>query len=120
VAQTLSPTQVQIYITGEGQNNNDSTEFMSTSSASNAFFLYAPTSLVNASAFSFAGGVVGYDVTEYATLFTQNIGLNNYPLSNSYGVFHVAGYTQCSPSLPEALAKAGGLTTNAATDLAGC
>jgi hypothetical protein len=59
-------------------------------------------------------------VIEYATLFTQNIGLNNYPLSNSYGLFHVAGYTQCSPSLPEALAKAGGLTTNATTDVAGC
>jgi hypothetical protein len=117
--QTLSPTQVQIYIVGEGGINN-ATEFISTSSASNAFFLYAPTSLVNASASTFAGGVIGYDVIEYATLFTQNIGLNNYPLSNSYGLFHVAGYTQCSPSLPEALAKAGGLTTNATTDVAGC
>jgi hypothetical protein len=110
-AQTLSPSQVQIYLVGNG--TNDETSFTSTSGASNAFFLYAPQSLVNVSAFTFGGTLLGYDTTIYATVYTQDLGLNNYPLSNSYGVFHIAGYTQCTQKITE-------LSSNAATDLSGC
>jgi hypothetical protein len=115
--QTLSPTQVQIYLAGSGE--ADKTKFTSTASGlAQAFVLYAPQSEVNVSASTFGGALIGYDTIVSATTYTQDLGLNNYPLSNSFGVFHVAGYTQCSPSLPEPLAK--GLTTNTATDLTGC
>jgi hypothetical protein len=110
-AQTLAPSQVQIYLAGSG--TNDETKFTSTAGAGNAFFLYAPRSLVNVSATTFAGTLLGYDTTVKATLYTQSLGLNNYPLSNSYGVFHIAGYTQCSTSVTS-------LSSNAASDLSGC
>jgi hypothetical protein len=37
---------------------------------------------------------VGYDATVYATPYTQDLGLNSYPLSNPYAVLQVVGYTQ--------------------------
>jgi hypothetical protein len=116
--QTLSPTQVQLYMAGSGTPNQ--TEFTSVSPAGNAFVLYAPQSNVSVEASTFGGTLIGYDTTVKATLYTQDLGLNNYPLTNSYGVFHVAGYTQCSPSLTEALKPFEGLSEKAATDLAGC
>jgi hypothetical protein len=119
ILQTLSPTQVQIYLAGSGE--ADKTKFTSgPASLSQAFLLYAPQSNVNMSATTFSGALIGYDVTASATTYTQNLGLNNYPQSNSYGVFHEAGYTQCSPAFTEAFAKTEGLTGVASTDVANC
>jgi hypothetical protein len=118
IAKTLSPSQIQVYLAGS--ETADGTKFVSTSSAPTAFFLYAPSSEVHMSSSTFAGTLMGYDTTIYSTFYTQDLGLNSYPLSNSYGVFHVAGYTQCSPPVTAEQVKKGGLTSSAVEDVVGC
>jgi hypothetical protein len=117
--QALSPSQIQVYLAGSGE--VDQTKFTSVASGiDQAFLLYAPQSNVNVTGLSFAGTLIGYDTTISAAAYTQDLGLNNYPLSNSTGVFHVAGYTQCGP-LPEPITTPpGGLTGIQKTDLSGC
>jgi hypothetical protein len=98
------PSQAQVYVVGNG--TNDGTTVTSTESGlslGQAFFLYAPTSSVNLSSAALlglggtlAGAYVGYDLTVSATVITQDLGLLNYPLSASLGVFHVQQYIDCS------------------------
>ena len=112
VTSTLAPSQIQVYDVGNG--TPDGTTVTTSGSVANAFFLYAPTSNVSVTSLvSFAGTVIGYDVAMNTILYTQDLGLNNFPLSNALGIFHVAQYEQCTE--PSAL-----LTGTAATDTSGC
>jgi hypothetical protein len=109
---TLTPSQIQIYDVGNG--TGDGTTVTSSGSVANAFFLYAPNSNVSVSStVSFAGTVIGYDVTMQTLVYTQDLGLNNYPLSSTLGIFHIAQYAQCP--VPTSL-----LTGTVATDASGC
>jgi hypothetical protein len=109
---TLTPSQVQVYVVGNG--TNDGTSVTSTGSVANSFFLYAPTSNVKVtSTVSFAGTVIGYDVEMSTILYTQDLGLNNYPVSSSLGTFHVSQYTQCQNTVSA-------LTGTPASDASGC
>jgi hypothetical protein len=65
------------------------------------------------SAISFAGSVIGYDVTMNTILYTQDLGLNQYPLSSTLGTFHSQQYVQCTNSVSA-------LTGTVATDTNGC
>jgi hypothetical protein len=116
----LSPTQLQIYIVGNG--TNDGTFFRSKTAVStgNAFFLYAPTSKVELEAPLFAGNLIGYDVTVSSLAYTQNLGIDNYPLSASEGVFRVTGYTQCPLANTSGQAVTKLTTTSASADSSGC
>jgi hypothetical protein len=107
----LSPTQVQVY--DVGTSTPDATVVTSSGSVSNAFFVYAPESNVTITSTIFSGTVIGYDVTMQATTYTQSLGLNEYPLSSTLGVFHGSQYVQCKNSLTA-------LTGTIATDLSGC
>lgn len=115
--QTLSPTQVQIYLAGNG--SNEGTAFSSSATSANAFFLYAPQSNVTMTAKSFSGTLSGYNVTIASTLYSQDLGLDNYPLSSTAGVFRVSGYTQCSLSNSAGEAVTG-LGTTISADSSGC
>ncbi|HWF35844.1 MAG TPA: hypothetical protein VG295_10725, partial [Solirubrobacteraceae bacterium] len=107
VTGTLSPSQVQVYVVGSGS-------VTTSGSVANAFFLYAPQATVSvASTVSFTGTVIGYDVTMNTILYTQSLGLNNYPISSSLGIFHTSQYRQCTNSVTA-------LTGTSATDAAGC
>lgn len=113
VTSTITPSQVQVYVAGNG--TNDGTVATSgPASAADAFFLYAPQSNVTvSSAISFAGTVIGYDVTMNTILYTQDLGLNQYPLSSTLGTFHTQQYVQCANTLTA-------LTGTSASDTAGC
>jgi hypothetical protein len=118
VTGTLTPSQVQVYVVGTSSHTTVATA--GPASAANAFFLYAPQSLVTvASLVSFAGTVVGWDVTMNTILYTQDLGLNNYPVSSSLGIFHVSQYAQCSHTVTSNT-QSGLLTGTASTDTAGC
>ncbi|MGI8558890.1 MAG: hypothetical protein ACR2ND_11390 [Solirubrobacteraceae bacterium] len=116
-ANTLSPSQIQIYQVGNGTGGG--TTFRSSGSVANAFFVYAPKSNITLSALSFSGNAIGYDDTISTTLYTQDVGLNNYPLSSSVGVFNETGYVQC-PLNNTSNSPVTALTTTIATDTSGC
>jgi hypothetical protein len=101
---TMSPTQMQIYLMGNGTNGGTSFTSSGGSSLASGFFLYAPQSEVNLE----------------TTSFSQDVGLNNYPLSSAAGVFHVTGYTQCplNNSAGNAVTQLG--MVSAAEDASGC
>lgn len=115
----LSPSQLQIYMVGNGTNNG--TKFTSSGgSIASGFLLYAPQTEVSETApVSFTGTLIGYDVKINTLVYTQDLGLNNYPLSNSAGVFHISGYTQC-PANNTSGSAVTELTLNVSTDTSGC
>jgi hypothetical protein len=111
------PSQAQVYVVGNG--SNDGTVAYATGDSSllgtlsgEYMFLYAPTSNVTVSggqscilgtcvnAGTLSGAFVGYDVDASATAITEDLGLLNYPLSNTLGPFHVKQYVECPPAHP--------------------
>jgi hypothetical protein len=116
----LSPTQIQIYIVGNGTSNGTFFQDKSVSPTGNGFFLYAPTSKVEVESPLFAGNIIGYDVAVSALTFTQNLGIDNYPLAAPEGVFRVTGYTQCPLANTSGQAVTKLTTTSASADASGC
>ena len=55
-----------------------------------------------------------------ALTFTQNLGIDNYPLSAPEGVFRVTGYTQCPLANTSGQAVTKLSTTSASADSSGC
>lgn len=107
------PSQAQVYVVGNG--TNDGTVAYATGDStlsSQDMFLYAPTSNVTVTggqtclagtcvnSGTLSGAFVGYDVDASATAITEDLGLLNYPLSNTLGPFHVKQYIECSPAYP--------------------
>jgi hypothetical protein len=98
-----------------GNGTNDGTVAYSTGDStlsSQDMFLYAPTSNVTVTggqtclggtcvnSGTLSGAFIGYDVDASATAITEDLGLLNYPLSNTLGPFHVKQYIECSPAYP--------------------
>jgi len=107
------PSQAQVYVVGNGTNDGTAAYVTGDSTLSSQdMFLYAPTSnltvtggqtcvlgtCVNSGTLS--GAFIGYDVDASATAITEDLGLLNYPLSNTLGPFHVKQYVECSPAYP--------------------
>ncbi|MDQ6779310.1 MAG: hypothetical protein M3071_24490 [Actinomycetota bacterium] len=114
VSGTISPTQVQVYDVGNTTPGPGMGTIVTTGgSLAGGFFLYAPESQVTIASTIFSGTVIGYDVTMQATTYTQSLGLNQYPLSSTLGVFHGAQYVQCTNTVTA-------LSGTVATDLSGC
>jgi hypothetical protein len=102
-----------VYVVGNGV--NDGTAAYSTGDStlsSQDMFLYAPTSNVTVTggqtcvlgtcvnSGTLSGAFIGYDVDASATAITEDLGLLNYPLSNTLGPFHVKQYVECPPAHP--------------------
>jgi hypothetical protein len=115
----VTPSQLQIYIAGNGTPGG-TTATINTSllGGTPAFFLYAPDTDVTMTYTLFQGNIIGHDVSMngYCTLglfglclvpsatnvLTQDLGLYNMPLSASVGVFTRKQYVQCTGTEPVA------------------
>jgi Tfp pilus assembly protein PilX len=112
----VSPSQLQIYMTGNGTPGG-TTATINTSllSGTPAFFLYAPDTNVTMTYTLFTGNIIGHDVSmqgycvtvlgiclvpSVANALTQDLGVFNMPLSASVGVFTRKQYVQCTPVQP--------------------
>ncbi|MEJ7787778.1 MAG: hypothetical protein WKF96_23495 [Solirubrobacteraceae bacterium] len=114
---TLQPSQLQFYPVGiaDGSTNEAarrSAVFNTTTSALSllpGFFVYGPTTNVALKYTTFTGTLVGYDVRATAAgtsgsllgltgvgTYTQDLNVNNLPLSSQLGVFSVAEYGECA------------------------
>jgi Tfp pilus assembly protein PilX len=111
----VTPSQLQIYMVGNGSNTPRSTASVTTTSLgalTPAFFLYAPDTDVTVRSLLFQGNVIGHDVTmigctalvclSAAQALTQDLNLANMPLSSSVGLFSRKQYIQCKASEPAA------------------
>jgi hypothetical protein len=106
------PSQGQIYVTGTPvQSHKPSTSVTMTASSSlrlgQAAFVYAPQSSVTVDSSALAGSLgtlwgsfIGYNLTVSAAVVDQDLGLLNYPLSDTLGPFHVQQYVECSSAYP--------------------
>jgi hypothetical protein len=111
------PSQGQVYVAGNGSNNGTvAYSTGDTTLSAQDMFLYAPTSNVTVSAGqrcstllgqtlcttagTLAGAFIGWDLTVGGTAIAQDLGLLNYPLSNTLGPFHVKQYVECTPAYP--------------------
>jgi hypothetical protein len=47
-----------------------------------------------------SGAFIGWDVDASASAITEDLGLLNYPLSNTLGPFHVKQCIECAPAHP--------------------
>jgi Tfp pilus assembly protein PilX len=112
----VSPSQLQIYMTGNGTPGG-TTATINTSllSGTPAFFLYAPDTNVTMTYATFQGNIIGHDVAmngycvtvlgvclvpSATNVLTQDLGVFNMPLSASVGVFTRKQYVQCTPVEP--------------------
>lgn len=119
---SATPSQLQIYIAGDGTPGGTSASIDTTwtTTLTPAFFLYAPDSNVTMRFRLFKGNIIGHDVTMNAActlsllgicipgatdVLTQDLHLYDMPLSPALGVFRQKQYVQCagrepSPSNP--------------------
>jgi hypothetical protein len=106
-----TPSALQIYIAGNGTAGGSSAAIDASlgSTVLPAFFLYAPDTDVSMKVgAAFEGNIIGHDVTfsgSLATVFTQDLGLSNMPLSSSVGLFTRTQYVQCTPVEPASSAN---------------
>jgi hypothetical protein len=99
---------LQIYAVGNGTNDGTSVTVAGGSlNVIQSMIVYAPTSNVTISAgctlvvcAALEGSFIGYDTTINATLISQDLNLNNYPLYAGLGAFHVQKYVECKAIYP--------------------
>jgi hypothetical protein len=119
------PSQAQIYLVGDdpahwSDSSTPDTSVTATAGGlanGQAAFVYAPQSTVTVSSTpacsvvfrvrvtcsgvgSLSGAYIGYDLNVSAASVAQDLGLLNYPLSNSLGPFHVKRYVECPAAYP--------------------
>lgn len=105
---SLQPSQLQFYVAGPARTPAPQATFDTTTSALSllpGFFFYGPTADVTLKYSTFQGNVVGRDVRLISSgvsgvlgvgTFTQDLNVNNLPLSSELGVFAVNEYGECS------------------------
>jgi hypothetical protein len=98
---------LQIYVVGNGTNNGTNVTIAGSAGVIQSMIVYAPTSNVQVTAgctlvvcAALEGSFIGYDATISATLITQDLNLNNYPLYAGLGAFHVQKYVECKAIYP--------------------
>jgi len=111
---SLTPSQLQIYIAGNGTPGATTATVDAGLLGLPAFFLYAPDTDVTVRSTAFQGNVIGHDVTltspatcvvvcaYVAQVLTQDLNLSNLPLSSSIGLFTREQYIQCKGDEPAA------------------
>jgi Tfp pilus assembly protein PilX len=106
--------QVQVYVVGNGtdgqftsgttncsRTNSGTAVIAGPASLAQAFFIYAPTSCVQASStVAIAGSIIGWDVSTSSILYTQDPGLSNYSFANNVAAFRPIQYIECPPVFP--------------------
>jgi len=126
VTNTLDPSGLQIYAEGDGGYDNATSVTIGSASQTSALSIgavvYAPTSAVtvNASASilgttlngTFAGNVVGDNVSISASVITQDLDIGNYPIETGANTYRPQQYIQCDTSVTA--------PTNASADTNGC
>lgn len=135
---TLDPSGLQVYVSGDGAYDNNTTVSIGNSSTCSVSVLgictvaaapnegmvvYAPTSSVTVNtkscvlglicaAGAFSGSVVGDNVTVSATAITQDLDIGNYPIDSGANAVRVSEYVQCDNSVTK--------LTNSTADTGGC
>ncbi|HEV3054890.1 MAG TPA: hypothetical protein VGX45_09570 [Solirubrobacteraceae bacterium] len=126
VTNTVDPSGLQIYAEGDGGYDNATSVTIGSSSQTSALSIgavvYAPASTVtvNASASilgttlngTFAGNVVGDNVSISASVITQDLDIGNYPIETGANTYRPQQYIQCDTSVTA--------LTNASADTNGC
>jgi hypothetical protein len=120
----LGSTGLQVYVVGDGGGNDNATTVTigGSSSLTESMILYAPTSTVTVGSCSgvlvaltctplVEGSYIGGNVTINATVVTQDLNVNNYPLYAGLGAFKVQKYVECTPSYPLVLTSLASLTS---------
>lgn len=139
VSGTLDPSGLQIYVEGDGSYDNNTAVNIGDSATCSGFNLigvclsalapaeamvvYAPTSSVNVSTKAcvvalvcaggtFAGSIVGDNITTTAAAITQDLDIGNYPIDGGANAVRADEYIQCDNSVTK--------LTDSSSDTGGC